>query len=66
MEVKKKKIELSYEKIYDPLCSKQHYLQQPRHGRNLNVHQQINRLKNTWCVGVCVCTMEYQSLKRRK
>lgn len=29
MEVKKKKlkIELSYEKIYDPLCSKQHYLQ---------------------------------------
>ena len=28
MEVKKKlKIEPSYEKIYDPLCSKQHYLQ---------------------------------------
>ena len=26
-------------------CSQQHYSQQPRHGNNLNVHQQINGLR---------------------
>ena len=31
--------------------------QQPRHGSNLSVHQQMNRLKKLWYV----CTMEYYS-----
>ena len=31
-----------FEKIHEPQCSLQHYLQQPGHGSNLNVHQQMN------------------------
>ena len=34
--------------IHAPLCSQQHYSQQPRHGNKLNVHQQLNKR------GVCV------------
>ena len=30
------------EKIHAPQCSQQHYLQQPRHGNKLNVHQKRN------------------------
>ena len=26
--------------MHAPLCLQKHYLQQPRHGNNLNVHQQ--------------------------
>ena len=35
------------EKIHAPLRSQQHYLQQPRHGNNLNVHRQRNG--SWWC-----------------
>ena len=31
--------EIIFEKIHAPQCSLQHYLQQLRHGSNLNVHQ---------------------------
>ena len=34
---------LQFQKIHAPLCSLQHYLQQPRHGNNLNFHQQRNK-----------------------
>ena len=34
-----------YKKIHAPLCSWQNYSQQPRHGNNLNVHQQMNELR---------------------
>ena len=33
---------LPFKKIHAPLCSLQHYLQQPRCGNNANVHQQMN------------------------
>ena len=33
---------LQLEKIHAPQCSLQHYLQQLRHGSNLNVRQQKN------------------------
>ena len=36
--------------------------QQPRHGSNLSVHQQMNRLKKLWYV----CTMEYYSAIKKK
>ena len=29
-------------KIHRPLCSQQHYWQEPRHGNSLSVHQQVN------------------------
>ena len=32
-------------KTQAPTCSLQHYSQQPRHGNNLNVHQQMNELR---------------------
>ena len=31
----------SFEKIHAPQRSLQHYVQWPRHGHNLNVHQQM-------------------------
>ena len=31
-----------FKKTHAPQCSQQHYLQQPGHGSNLNVHQQRN------------------------
>ena len=31
-----------FKKIHVPQCSLQHYLQQPRHGSNLNAHQRMN------------------------
>ena len=34
-----KRRKLQFKKIYTPQCSQQHYLQQPRHGSNLSVHQ---------------------------
>uniref|UniRef100_A0A8D0NDI7 Uncharacterized protein n=1 Tax=Sus scrofa TaxID=9823 RepID=A0A8D0NDI7_PIG len=36
---------LSLKKIHSPVCSLQHYSQQPRHGNNLNVHQQMIGLR---------------------
>ena len=33
---------LRFKKTYAPLCLLQHYLQQPRYGSNLSVHQQMN------------------------
>ena len=33
-----------FQKTHIPQCSLQQYLQQPGHGSNLNVHQQINGL----------------------
>ena len=33
---------LYFKKIHAPLCSEQHYLQQPRNGSKLSVHQQMN------------------------
>ena len=38
-------IKLFLKKIHAPVCSLQHYSQQPRHGNNLNVHQQMNGLR---------------------
>ena len=34
-----------FKKIHAPQCSQQHYSQQPRHGNNLNIHQQMNGLR---------------------
>ena len=34
----------SLKKIHAPICSLQHYSQQPRHGNNLNVHQWIKKM----------------------
>ena len=42
---------LKFKKIHAPLCSLQHYLQQPRHGNNLNVYPQMNRLRRC---GTCI------------
>ena len=36
---------LSFKKMHASLCSLQHQSQQPRHGNNLNVHQQMNGYK---------------------
>lgn len=33
------------QKIHEPLCSLEHYAQQPRHRSNQNVHQQMNGLR---------------------
>jgi hypothetical protein len=38
----------------------QHYSQQPRHGKNINVHQQVN--KGNWYIH----TMEYYSVLKNK
>ena len=37
--------QLSLKKTHAPPCSLQHYSQQPRHRKNLNVHQQMNGLR---------------------
>ena len=31
-----------FKNFYPPVCSQQHCSQQPRHGKNINVHQQMN------------------------
>ena len=36
---------LSLKNIHAPLCSQQYYSQQSRHANNLNVQQQVNRLR---------------------
>ena len=36
-------------------CSKQHYLQLPRYGSNLSVHQKLIDKEDVVCVCVCVC-----------
>ena len=41
---------LQFKKLYAPLCSLQHYLQQPRHESNLNVHGQMNGLRRLVCI----------------
>ena len=38
-------IKLQFKKTYVPVCSQYHYLQLPRHGNNLNAHQQMNGLR---------------------
>ena len=43
-----------------PQCLSQHYLQQPGHGSNLDVHRQINK------EDVDIRTMEYSSAIKRK
>ena len=45
----------SFREIHAPLCSLEHYSQQPRHGNNLNDHWQTNRL------GCDIYTIEYYS-----
>ena len=35
----------SFKKIHAPLCSQQHYSQQPKRGNNINVHRQMNGLR---------------------
>ena len=37
--------QLSFKKIHAPLCSLHQFSQQPRHGNNLNVHQQMKGLR---------------------
>ena len=46
---------LSFRKIHVSQCSQQHYSQQPRHGSNINVHQQEEWIKTTWPI----YSMEY-------
>ena len=46
-----------FKRIHAPQCSLQHYLQQPRHGSNLNVHRQMEWIKKMWYI----YTMEYYS-----
>ena len=40
-----------------PQCSSQHCLWYPRHGRNLDAHQQMERIRKRWYI----YTMEYYS-----
>jgi len=35
----------SFKKVHVPICSLQHYSQQPGHGNNLNIHWQMNGLR---------------------
>ena len=41
--------------IHAPQCSKHHYLQLPRYGSNIGVHQQMNGKEDV----VCVCVYTY-------
>ena len=34
---------LQFEKMHAPLCSQQHYIQQPRHGDNLPINRRMNK-----------------------
>ena len=47
----------SLKKIHAPLCSLKHYSQEPRHGNNLNAHQQMNELGDVVHVysGILLC-----------
>ena len=49
------KYKLKLKKIHAPQCSQQHYLQQPRHGSNLNGAFTVEWIKNMWYI----YTMEY-------
>ena len=52
-------------RIHAPLCSQQHYSQQPRQEHNLNIHWQVDKDQVCVCVYICThtCThrMEYSS-----
>jgi len=77
---KKLKIEIPYDlvipllcgfkKIYIPLCLLQHYLQWPRYGSNLRVHQYMNKEDAVYvyvhahihihvCRCICICMYTY-------
>ena len=51
--IAKKPLKHKFNKIHAPQCSEQHYLQLPRHGNNLKVHQQMNGYRR------CVCMYKY-------
>ena len=52
-----------FERIHVPQHSFQHYLQQPRHGNNLNVHRQMNGYRRC---SACILWNITQPLKKMK